>query len=97
MFDLKRFKNLIVMLACLTACSAYGTEVIDRSGEYLRMRQMQVDINLQHNMMQDQVNALYRNQNTYYTPARPSQNEVNTQDYNRPTYVIDRPLYKFGE
>ncbi len=86
----------IVMLACLTACSAYGTEVIDRSLEELRMRQMQVDINLQHNMMQDQVNALYRNQNTYYTPARPSQNDVNN-NYSRPTYVIDKPLYKFGE
>ena len=84
------------MLACLTACSAYGTEVIDRSLEELRMRQMQVDINLQHNMMQDQVNALYRNQNTYYTPARPSQNDVNN-NYSRPTYVIDKPLYKFGE
>lgn len=87
---------IIVMLACLTACNAYGTEVIDRSLEELRMRQMQVDINLQHNMMQDQVNALYRNQNTYYTPARPSQNDVNN-DYSRPTYVIDKPLYKFGE
>lgn len=47
-------------------------------------------------MMQDQVNALYRNQNTYYTPARPSQNDVN-DNYSRPTYVIDKPLYKFGE
>lgn len=86
---------IIVMLACLTACSAYGTEVIDRSLENLRMRQMQVDVNLQHSMMQDQVNAMYRNQNTYYTPARPSQNDVN--NYSRPTYVIDKPLYKFGE
>ena len=85
---------IIVMLACLTACSAYGTEVIDRTRDHLIMRQMQMDINLQHNMMQDQVNAMYNNQPTYkQEPAR--RNDVD--NYSRPTYVIDRPLYKFGE
>lgn len=85
---------IIVMLACLTACSAYGTEVIDRTRDHLIMRQMQMDINLQHNMMQDQVNAMYNNQPTYrQEPVR--RNDVD--EYSRPTYVIDRPLYKFGE
>lgn len=85
---------IIVMLDCLTVCSAYGTEVIDRTRDHLIMRQMQMDINLQHNMMQDQVNAMYNNQPTYkQEPAR--RNDVD--DYSRPTYVIDRPLYKFGE
>ena len=85
---------IIIMFACLTVCNAYGTEVIDRTRDHLIMRQMQMDINLQHNMMQDQVNAMYYNQPTYkQEPAR--RNDVD--NYSRPTYAIDRPLYKFGE
>lgn len=87
-------KKLLILCACFMMCSAHGTEVIDRTRDHLIMRQMQMDINLQHNMMQDQVNAIYNNQPTYkQEPAR--RNDVD--DYSRPTYVIDRPLYKFGE
>ena len=87
-------KHLLIICACLMTCAAHGTEVIDRTRDHLIMRQMQMDINLQHNMMQDQVNAMYNNQPTYkQEPAR--RNDVD--NYSRPTYVIDRPLYKFGE
>ena len=87
-------KKLLILCACFMLCSAYGTEVIDRTRDHLIMRQMQMDINLQHNMMQDQVNAMYYNQPTYkQEPAR--RNDVD--NYSRPTYAIDRPLYKFGE
>ena len=47
-------------------------------------------------MMQSQVNALY-NQQPIYVQAPARQTDVDTQDYSRPTYVIDKPLYKFGE
>lgn len=97
MFNLRNLRIVIVMLACLTACQTYGYEAGDWASEYVRWSQRQVDINLQHSMMQSQVNALHNQQHTYqYTPARPSQNDVNN-DYSRPTYVIDKPLYKFGE
>lgn len=89
-------RTIIVMLACLTACQTYGYETENWASDYVRWSQRQVDINLQHSMMQSQVNALY-NQQPIYVQAPARQTDVDTQDYNRPTYVIDKPLYKFGE
>ena len=88
----------LLLLTCLSTCMAYGTEVIDHTSEQLRRQQMQADINLQHSMMQDQINAMYH-QNYNSQPYMPRYNavDVNRSDYSRPTYTVDTPLYKFGQ
>lgn len=89
MFNLR--KIIIVLVIGMTCQVAYA----DFASEYIERTRIITDINLQHSMMQDQVNALH-NQNTYYpVPAKSSENDADR--YNTPTYVIEKPLYKFGE
>lgn len=85
---------IIVMLACLTVCQAYGYENVyqDFSEEYIYRSQRQTDINLQHSMMQSQVNAMYERPQYMQVPVR--QNDVDKIE--RPTYVIEKPLYKLN-
>ena len=88
---------IIVMLACLTVCQAYGYDFVyqDFSKEYIYRSQRQTDINLQHSMMQDQVDALYNRQTQTQYPVPTRQNVVDDK-IERPTYVIDKPLYKLN-
>lgn len=96
MFNLRfcLFVSIFVLVACQTNCMAYGyyDEPYDYASDYIRRSQMQTDINLQHSMMQSQVNAMYERPQYIQVPVR--QNDVDKIE--RPTYTIEKPLYKLN-
>ena len=94
MFTIRQLLILsFVMVACHANCLAYEY-YDDYASDYIRRSQRQTDINLQHSMMQSQVNAMY--DRPQYTPVPSRQYNVEDRP-ERPTYVIEKPLYKFGE
>ena len=96
MFNLKINLIVFIMVACQINCMACGyCDKYDYATDYIRRSKMQTDINLQHSMMQSQVNAMY-NQSNYQSPAPIRQYDVDSK-VERPTFVIEKPLYKFGE
>ncbi len=89
MFNLRKIIIILVIgMTCQVARADFASEYIERT-------RMITDINLQHSMMQSQVNAMYNNQNYTQYPVPIRQYDVDKVD--KPTYVIEKPLYKFGE
>lgn len=88
-------KKLFILLLMITTCSmTYAYEF--NTSDYLREQQESFNRTMEYNQMVNQNQRLYEmkqqmeQQNSY----RPT--HYSNDDYQRPTYVQEKPLYKFG-
>lgn len=83
---------LLTFIMCTTGPS-YGYDYTD---DYIRRHKAETRMIVQTDMMQSQVNTMHLYGQQTQMQVQPSRDAVNDR-FERPTYVIDKPLYKFGE
>ena len=90
-------KKFLILLLMITSCSiVYAEDFTDRM---LREQREEFNRTMEYNQRASQIEKLHNiqsqlEQQNSYQPAR--RYESYEDNYSRPTYVNDTPLYKFG-